>query len=230
LIARPRGTTLANGPGTSNQEVLMQRLQKTGAVLAIALAAAGCGAAPLDNGAPVDETNAELAALPVDPEGLTYEDEPDAWQEAPGTVGEGEENGVFGTESCRLHSGIANGNYTRLTPYQVAALAHRYGVPCGAGLVKAVAVSGAESSRYQYAYLINTNCSTDRGLWQINSGYWGSYSSYAQSTNAHGMSVISNKGRNWQPWVTYNNGAYKRYWSNACAAVKAYCGAAHAGC
>jgi hypothetical protein len=208
----------------------MQRLQKAGAVLAIALAA-GCGVAPVDDGAAAqNEATAEASALPADPEGLTYEDEPDPWAEAPGTVGEGEEPGVYGTDSCRLHSGIANGNYTRLTPYQVASLAHRYGVPCGRGLVKAVAVSGAESGRRQYAYLVNTNCSIDRGLWQINSGYWRAYSSYAQSTNAHGMSVISNQGRNWQPWVTYNNGAYKRYWSNACAAVKAYCGAAHAGC
>ncbi len=189
------------------------------------LAAAGCGG---EMSTPQASSDEEL--LPADPEGLTYDDEPDAWAEAPGTVGEGEAPGVYGIDSCRLHNGIANGNYTRLTPYQVAVLAHRQGVACGANLVRAVAITGAESSRYQYAYLVNTNCSTDRGLWQINSGYWPAYSSYSQSTNAHGMYVISSHGTNWHPWVTYQNGAYKAYWSNACKAVKALCGASHAGC
>lgn len=189
------------------------------------LAAAGCGG---EVSTPQASAGEEL--LPQDPADLVYDDEPDAWAEAPGTVGEGEAPGVFGTDSCRLHNGIANGNYTRLTPYQVAVLAHRQGVACGANLVRAVAITGAESSRYQYAYLVNTNCSIDRGLWQINSGYWKAYSSYSQSTNAHGMYVISSHGTNWHPWVTYNNGAYKSYWSNACKAVKSLCGAAHAGC
>jgi hypothetical protein len=44
------------------------------------------------------------------------------------------------------------------------------------------------------------------------------------------MYVISSHGTNWHPWVTYNNGAYKSYWSNACKAVKALCGASRAGC
>ena len=187
--------------------------------LGLLLLGGGCGGQTSDGGA--------LGDLPPDP-GLSYESEPDPWSEAPGTVDEGP--GTYGTESCRLHNGIANGNYTRLTQYQVAALAHRYGVACGANLVRAVAISGAESGRYQYAYLVNTNCSIDRGLWQINSGYWPAYSSYAQSTNAHGMYVISGHGTSWRPWVTYTNGAYKAYMSNACKAVKALCGAAHAGC
>lgn len=187
--------------------------------------AAGCGG---EMSTPQGSSGEEL--LPADPEGLTYDDEPDAWAEAPGTVDEGEAPGVYGIDSCRLHNGIANGNYTRLTPYQVAVLAHRQGVACGANLVRAVAISGAESSRYQYAYLVNTNCSIDRGLWQINSGYWPAYSKYPQATNAHGMYVISSHGTNWHPWVTYNNGAYKSYWSNACKAVKSLCGASHAGC
>ncbi len=192
---------------------------------ALALFAAGCGTP--------DTTTTEPAGadvLPADPPGLTYEAEPDPWSEEPGTVGEGEAPGVYGIDSCAQHSGIANGNYTRLTPYQVASLAHRYGVACGSNLVRAVAIASAESGRYQYAYLRNTNCSLDRGLWQINSGYWSAYSSYVQSTNAHGMYVISNHGTNWRPWVTYTTGAYKAYWSNACSAVKALCGAAHAGC
>jgi hypothetical protein len=189
------------------------------------LAVSGCGG---ELSTPQEDGDAEL--LPPDPEGLTYEAEPDPWAGAPDTLLEGEPPGVYGIDSCRLHNGFANGNHTRLTPYQVAVLAHNHGVACGANLVRAVAITGAESSRYQYAYLVNTNCSIDRGLWQINSGYWPSYSSYAQATNAHGMYVISSHGTNWHPWVTYNNGAYKSYWSNACAAVKALCGASHAGC
>ncbi len=205
----------------------MRRLQGVMMVLGVAalLAAAGCGGQVSTPQASDGES-----LLPQDPPGLSYDEEPDPWAEAPGTVGEGEAPGVFGIDSCRLHNGIANGNYTRLSPYQVAVLAHRQGVACGANLVRAVAITGAESSRYQYAYLVNTNCSIDRGLWQINSGYWGAYSSYAQSTNAHGMYVISSHGTNWHPWVTYNNGAYKSYWSNACKAVKSLCGATHAGC
>lgn len=201
----------------------MRRLQCMTTIALLAIA--GCGGE-----ASTTQATADDALLPQDPAGLAYEAEPDDWAEAPGTVDEGEAPGVYGTDSCRLHSGIANGNYTRLTPYQVAVLAHRQGVACGANLVRSVAITGAESSRYQYAYLVNTNCSIDRGLWQINSGYWPSYSSYSQATNAHGMYVISSHGTNWHPWVTYNNGAYKKYWSNACAAVKALCGAAHSGC
>lgn len=197
----------------------MRRFSKM-ALVGVVLALGGCGAGQVGDGAATDE-------LPADPAGLTYDQEPDPWSEAPGTA---DEPNVYGVESCRLHNGIAYGNYTRLTPYQVAALAHRQGVACGANLVRSVAITGAESGRYQYAYLVNTNCSIDRGLWQINSGYWPSYSSYAQSTNAHGMYVISGHGTNWRPWVTYDNGAYKSYWTNACKAVKALCGAAHAGC
>ena len=84
------------------------------------VAIAGCGG---ELSTPQASDGEEL--LPQDPAGLTYEDEPDAWAEAPGTVGEGEAAGVYAIDSCRLHNGIANGNYTRLTPYQVAALAHR---------------------------------------------------------------------------------------------------------
>lgn len=188
--------------------------------LALALGAIGCGGQVSDGGGSASDE------LPADP-GIQYDSEPDPWSEAPGTA---DEPNLYGIESCKLHNGIAYGNYTRLTPYQVAALAHKQGVACGTNLVRAVAITGAESGRYQYAYLVNTNCSIDRGLWQINSGYWPSYSSYAQSTNAHGMYVISSHGTNWRPWVTYQNGAYKSYWSNACKAVKTFCGATPGGC
>jgi hypothetical protein len=187
----------------------------------LALAAvlvAGCGG-QVDEGQTADE-------LPADP-GLAYESEPDPFGDQGGTD---ESEGVYTPDSCSPYSGWSNGNKTRLTQYQVAALAHKYGVACGTNLVRAVAITGAESGRYQYRFLRNTNCSLDRGLWQINSGYWPAYSSYAQSTNAHGMYVISSHGTNWHPWVTYNNGAYRSYWTNACTAVRALCGARPSGC
>lgn len=194
----------------------MRRIQWFGF---LALLAAGCGGQI--SGSAID------GVVPADP-GITYEEEPDNWAQVAATLDE--PLPPYGIESCRLQSGIAYGNYTRLTPYQVASLAHSRGVACGANLVRAVAITGAESSRYQYAYLINTNCSIDRGLWQINSGYWPAYSKYDLATNSRGMYVISNHGTNWHPWVTYNNGAYRAYWNNACAAVKALCGARNAGC
>lgn len=191
-------------------------------MLASVLAAAGCGG-QMDQ----TQTGAE-EALPPDP-GLNYESEPDPFADEL-AADQGGDEGVVNAESCSLHSGWANGNYTRLTQYQVASLAHSHGVACGTNLVRAVAITGAESGRYQYRYLRNTNCSLDRGLWQINSGYWPSYSSYTRATNAHGMYVISSHGTNWHPWVTYNNGAYRSYWSNACTAVRALCGFRPSGC
>ena len=191
----------------------LRRLVPNGLLIA-GLVLAGCSGEI----SPLEE---EDPATVVDP------NEPDPWSAVAGTVGEGEDQGRS-TFSCKLKSGIANGDYTRLSYSATAKLAHSAGVPCGYGLVKAVAVASAESGRYQYAYLQNTNCSFDRGVWQINSGYWKSYSSYDLSTNSHGMYVISNHGNSWSPWVTYTSGAWKSYRTSACSAVKALCG--YSGC
>lgn len=71
-------------------------------------------------------------------------------------------------------------------------------------------VAMAESSGYTYATDHDSNGTVDRGLWQINSvnGHW---SSYNTNTNARGAKAISDNGRNWRPWVTYNSGAYRRH-------------------
>jgi hypothetical protein len=155
-------------------------------------------------------------------EGVNTDGEPDPWSEVQGTDGEQEPGREI--SSCSMSSGIANGNYTRLTYLSVAKLARSVGIGCGYNLVKAVAVAGAESGRYQYAYLRNKNCSYDRGIWQINGGYWGSYSTYNQTTNAKGMYVISGHGTKWSPWVAYNKGLWWSFRSSACAAVKSLCG------
>jgi hypothetical protein len=181
------------------------RKQIAGVALAIVLGACG----------PVGVVGDE-ADDTVDP------NEPDPWSEVEGTEGEGGmERGV---SSCKQRSGMANGNYTRLTYAAVAKLAKGAGIGCGSNLVKAVAVAAAESGRYQYAYLQNTGCSIDRGIWQINSYYHPKYSSFDLSTNAKGMVSISSKGTNWSPWWAYKKGMHKQFMSSACAAVKTVCG------
>lgn len=71
----------------------------------------------------------------------------------------------------------------------------------------AAEIAMAESSGRQYATMHNTDGSTDRGYFQINSvhGYQSTYDAYG---NARAAVQISGNGSNWQPWVTYNTGAY----------------------
>jgi Lysozyme like domain len=71
----------------------------------------------------------------------------------------------------------------------------------------AAEIAMAESSGRQYASLNNTNGTTDRGYWQINSIH-GSLSTYDPAGNARAAVRISGDGTNWGPWVTYNTGAY----------------------
>jgi len=65
----------------------------------------------------------------------------------------------------------------------------------------------AESSGRQYASLYNTNGTTDRGYFQINSVH-GSLSTFDALGNAKAAVIISNNGTDWSPWVTYNRGLY----------------------
>jgi hypothetical protein len=59
----------------------------------------------------------------------------------------------------------------------------------------------------------NTDGSIDLGLWQINSKAHADILKGADwwvpSVNAGLMMKVSNNGRVWTPWTTYNNGAYK---------------------
>src|SRR5436190_8656448 len=57
---------------------------------------------------------------------------------------------------------------THLSAVQVAQLAQQAGFS-GNDWVTSVAVAEAESSGWTHARLIDTDCSVDRGLWQINS-------------------------------------------------------------
>jgi hypothetical protein len=78
----------------------------------------------------------------------------------------------------------------------------------------AAAIAMAESSGNPNAIGHNTNGSIDRGLWQINSVH-GGQSTTDPLANAKAAVAISNNGKTWSPWVTYNTGAYKKYLSGA---------------
>ena len=86
------------------------------------------------------------------------------------------------------------------------------GKPSAAPLAAAIAL--AESSGYVNATNQNTNGSTDRGLWQINSVH-GALSTYSPRANTRAAIAISNNGTNWEPWTTYKTGAYRTYLGGA---------------
>src|ERR1700761_5253076 len=67
--------------------------------------------------------------------------------------------------SCTQQSFLEGDHYSAV---QVAQLAQQAGFG-GNDWVIAVAVAEAESAGWTHARLINTDCSVDRGLWQINS-------------------------------------------------------------
>jgi Lysozyme like domain len=99
-----------------------------------------------------------------------------------------------------------------ITPAQCAQLAANAGVS-GDNLVIAVAIAMAESGLdTTIVSAPNTNGTTDYGLWQVNSVH----SEYDTAKliasdgvyNAAAMFTLSSKGTVWQPWSTYNNGAY----------------------
>ncbi|WP_394843182.1 hypothetical protein LZC95_39795 [Pendulispora brunnea] len=115
---------------------------------------------------------------------------------------------------CTQQSTLAG---THLSDVQIAQYARNAGLH-GDGLVISIAVALAESQGWTRAVLINTDCSRDRGVWQINS-YWHSEVSDDQAFDPAGCATaaynISSGGSNWTPWTTYNNGAYQQYMSRA---------------
>ena len=116
---------------------------------------------------------------------------------------------------CTQQSTLAG---THLSDKQIAQYARNNGGLHGNGLVISIAVALAESQGWTKAVLINTDCSRDRGVWQINSK-WHSEVSDAQAFNpatcAQQAARISSNGTNWTPWTTYNNGAYNQFMSRA---------------
>lgn len=82
------------------------------------------------------------------------------------------------------------------------------GDPSQASMAAAIAL--AESGGNPNSVGHNTNGSLDRGLWQINTVH-GAQSTLDPMANARAAVSISNNGRNWNPWVTYWKGSYKKY-------------------
>ena len=120
--------------------------------------------------------------------------------------------------TCTVTSTRAGDHFT---PVQIAQTAKNNGFT-GNGLVVSVAVALAESSGWTRAVLVDSDCSRDRGLWQINS-YWHSEVSDAQAFDPNGAAQaayrISSSGNDWTPWTTYTNGAYQQHMAEAQQAV-----------
>jgi lysozyme-like protein/LysM domain-containing protein len=69
----------------------------------------------------------------------------------------------------------------------------------------AASIAMAESGGNQYA----TGPFGERGYWQINPVNGPTLSTYNARGNAHAALVMSHNGRNWSPWTTYVDGAYR---------------------
>jgi Ricin-type beta-trefoil lectin domain/Lysozyme like domain len=119
--------------------------------------------------------------------------------------------------SCTQQSFLEGDHYSAV---QVAQLAQQAGF-AGNDWVISVAVAEAESAGWTHARLINTDCSVDRGLWQINSYWHGEVSdacAFDPTCNAQATHTIWSNG-GWTQWTTYNNGAYQAHMAEAQAAV-----------
>jgi hypothetical protein len=91
-------------------------------------------------------------------------------------------------------------------------------------ILVAVAVCLAESGGNPAATGVNgptpgcPNGSKDRGLWQINDCYHAEVSdacAYQIQCNADAAWNISSRGRDWEPWSTYNSGTWGSYIATA---------------
>lgn len=74
----------------------------------------------------------------------------------------------------------------------------------------ASAIAMAESGGQPNATDNDSNGTTDRGLWQINSTH-GAQSTYDPLANARAAIAISSNGSNWGAWTTFTSGAYLKF-------------------
>lgn len=118
--------------------------------------------------------------------------------------------GIGGAASYKA-TGDGHGRFTGdgFGHMQLERLWTQAGGPAGSADV-AAAVAQAESGGRSGASNRNTNGSIDRGLWQINSVH-GAQSTFDVAGNARAAVAISERGRNWRPWVTFNTGAFRKY-------------------
>src|SRR5215472_1383913 len=108
-----------------------------------------------------------------------------------------------------MTSSIAPGNI-QYSYAQIEGIWVQAGGPVGVAPI-AAAIAMAESGGNTTATDNDSNGSVDRGLWQIISIH-GALSTYDVMGNARAAVSISNNGTNWSPWVTYSNGAYRKYY------------------
>jgi LysM repeat protein len=73
-----------------------------------------------------------------------------------------------------------------------------------ANAVMAAEIAMAESGGNQYA----VSSTDDIGYWQINEPTWGSLATFDPVGNAQAAIQISDDGADWEPWTTYQTGAY----------------------
>jgi hypothetical protein len=109
----------------------------------------------------------------------------------------------------------------RLGVAQIGEVAAQAGFS-GEGLAMAIAVALAESGGDPLATDYDRNGTVDRGLWQINSVH-SAYSAacdYAPSCAAGAAYQISDGGRDWGPWVTYQHGDEIAYLPQAISFVE----------
>jgi len=72
----------------------------------------------------------------------------------------------------------------------------------------AAEIARAESGGQQYATDNDGNGTVDRGYWQVNSIH-GALSTYDPAGNARAAVELSDDGRDWSPWVTFQTSAYE---------------------
>jgi hypothetical protein len=100
---------------------------------------------------------------------------------------------------------------TQLSIKQALALCYAVGWRRFA-LTTAVAVMTAESGRYDGAWHLNDNGSTDRGLFQINTVHpLTDAEAFDAKRNAEYAFTLSRAGADWTPWAAYNSGAALKY-------------------
>jgi hypothetical protein len=110
-----------------------------------------------------------------------------------------------------------------LSADQIASLAIAAGLPCDR-IVLATAVALGESGGDTGATHADDDGSIDRGLWQINSLAWPSYSTtcvFDGACNAGAMAAISGNGSNFGPWLAYTNHRYQQFLDEAQAGFDA---------
>lgn len=128
---------------------------------------------------------------------------------------EGGQGDLLGT--CSLPPGVSKAGAA------IAAVAAKHAGFTGTDLVVAVAVAGAESGWNPTATNLNTDGSTDFGMWQINSVHADLLASadwrdpFANAVMAH--KVWADAGGSWTPWTTFVSGAYQAHMGEALAAL-----------